>query len=106
VKNVVPFKAADEFANAGIKWTREPLTESERALREGFVTCESSCGMNGLVSLVLLALVTRRQGTVASDLQNAADFAEIMLGTQVAKHQRDALETVQAFLAESGPLWN
>lgn len=105
VKNVVPFKAPDEFANAGIKWTREPLSESERALREAFLTYETSCGHDGLASLLLLAIVSRRQGAVGSDLENAADFAEIMLAMQLRKHQCAVLEMLQAYLADHGPLW-
>jgi hypothetical protein len=106
VKNVVPFKCPDEFGNAGIEWTREPCQESERALREAFLTYESSCGPSGLISLLLLAIVTQRQGTVASDLRYAADFAEIMLAMKLRKHQCDALEIVRAYLEDRPPLWN
>jgi hypothetical protein len=102
MKNVVPFKACDEFANAGINWTREPLSEGERMLRETFLTYESSCGMNGLASLLLLAIVTRRQGVPASDLQNAADCAEVMLAMQLRKHQCDVLAMAQGYLAGRG----
>jgi hypothetical protein len=105
MKNVVPFKACDEFANVGIDWTREPLREDERILRETFLTYESSCGMHGLGSLLLLAIVTRRQGVPARDLQNAADFAEVMLAMQLRKHQCDVLQMARDYLAGRGPLW-
>ncbi len=105
MKNVVPFKSPDEFANAGIAWTSEPRHESERSLREAFLTYETSCGPNGLVSLLLLAIVSQRQGTVASDLRDAAALAEIMLAMQLRKHQCDVLETVQQYVTDRGPLW-
>jgi len=104
-KNVVPFKAPDKFTEAGIAWTREPQSERERALREAFLTYEASCGPNGLVSILLLALVTRRQGSIASDLQDAADHAEILLGMKLRNHQMDMLEMVQGHVWEQGPLW-
>ncbi|SRR5579884_2306518 len=105
MKNVVPFKSCDEFANAGIDWTREPLGEHERAVREAFLTYESSCGSQGLISLVLLAIVTRRHGQPAADLKNAADFAEVMLAMQVRKHQCDVLRMVEEYVDGRGPLW-
>ena len=61
--------------------------------------------MHGLVSLLLLATVTRRQGAVAQDLQDAADFAEILLVTKLAKHRINALNAVNACLSGGGPLW-
>jgi len=106
VRNVVPFKASESFERFGIDWTRDAVTEPERLLREAFLTYESSCGPNGLVSLVLLALVSRRQGTAAADLQAAADFAEIMLAMQLRKHQDDALGAVHAYLADGGAVWS
>lgn len=66
------------FERFGINWTREANAEGERSLREAFLTYETSCGSSGLVSLVLLAIVSRRQGTIAADLAAAADFAEVM----------------------------
>ena len=60
MRNVVPFKAPDTFTRVGIDWTRSAATERERKLREAFLTYESSCGSNGLVSLLLLATVSRR----------------------------------------------
>src|ERR1700737_2117369 len=56
VRNVVPFKAPETFERFGIEWTRTAANESERLLREAFLTYETSCGMNGLASLLLLAI--------------------------------------------------
>jgi hypothetical protein len=106
VKNVVPFKAPETFERFGIDWTRDAASNRERSLREAFLTYESSCGPNGLVSLVLLAIVSRRQGAVAEDLQAAADFAEIMLAMQLRKHQDDALAATESQLENHGPLWS
>jgi hypothetical protein len=61
MRNVVPFKAPNTFTRFGIDWTRAAATERERKLREAFLTYESSCGPNGLVSLLLLATVSRRK---------------------------------------------
>ena len=104
--NVVPFRAPESFARFGIDWTRDAKTEPERSLREAYLTFESSCGHDGLVSILLLAVVSRRQGAVAEDLQAAADFAEIILGMKLRKHRDDALEMVRDCLAEDGPLWS
>lgn len=106
VKNVVPFKAPHTFDRFGIDWTKDPKSERERALREAFLTYETSCGINGLASILLLATVSRRQGAVADDLQHAADFAEIMLAMQLGKHQAEALTTIEAHLAGGGALWS
>ena len=106
MKNVVPFKAPQTFQQFGIDWTRPAKTESERLLREAFLTYETSCGINGLVSLVLLAIVSKRQGAVADDLNAAADFAEGMLAMQLHKHQHDALAGVNAYLASGGSAWS
>jgi hypothetical protein len=105
IKNVVPFKAPDTFARLGIDWTRAATTERERLVREAFLTQESSCGISGLVSLLLLAVVSRRQGNVAEDLQSAADFAEIILAMELRKHQDDTLAAVQSYVAANGPVW-
>jgi hypothetical protein len=102
MKNVVPFKAPDTFERLGIDWTKEPTTERERLLREAFLGYESCCGPDGLISLVLLALVSHRQGGVATDLQAAADFAEIMLAMKARKHQGDALTAIHSYFTESG----
>jgi len=80
-------------------------TPAEQSLREAFLTYESSCGLNGLVSLLLLVTVSRRQGAVAEDLQAAADFAEVILAMQLRKHQSDVLELVQSCLARGDILW-
>jgi hypothetical protein len=104
-KNVVPFKAPETFERLGIDWTREAKTERERSLREAFLTYETSCGSSGLTSLVLLAIVSRRQGTLAADLAVAADFAEVMLATQLRKHVDDALLCVHSFLENGGSVW-
>jgi hypothetical protein len=103
--NVVPFKPCDAFAQAGIDWTREPCGERERSLREAFLTYESSSGTSGLVSLLLLAIVSRRQGAVAPDLQHVADLAEIMLSMKLRQHQCDVLQMTEAYVAENGPMW-
>ena len=105
MKNVVPFKAPETFERLGIDWTKDAVSERERLLREAFLTYETSCGQNGLVSLVLLALVSRRQGAVATDLQAAADFAEIILAMTVRKHQDDTLAAVESYLAGGGSVW-
>jgi len=100
--NVVPFRASETFEQYGIDWTKPAATERERALREAFLTYETSCGAEGLTSLVLLALVSRRQGAVAEDLQYAADLAEIVLSMKVREHQNDALAFACSHLAERG----
>jgi hypothetical protein len=106
MKNVVPFKQPEIFNRQGIDWTRSPATNAERALREAYLTYETSCGPDGLVSVLLLVTVTRRQSaTVSQDLQDAADFAEILLAIKLAKHQSDALNIANASVADSGPLW-
>ncbi len=104
--NVVPFKAPAKFARFGIDWTRQARTEAERSLREAFLTYEASSGPNGLVSILLLAVVSRRQGAVAEDLQGAADHAEILLGMKLQKHQGDALEAVHDYLTHGGAIWS
>ena len=83
MKNVVPFRAPAKFAQFDIDWTRAARTEAERSFREAFLTYESPCGPNGLVSILLLAIVSSRQGSVAEDLQAAADHAEILQGTKL-----------------------
>jgi hypothetical protein len=103
--NVVPFKPPETFDRFGIDWTQAARTEREQSLREAYLTYESSCGPNGLVSLLLLAMVCRRQGAIAEDLEAAADLAEIMLRMKLLKHQGAALETVHAYVTESGALW-
>ena len=105
MKDVVPFRALTKFAELGIDWTQAARTDSERSLREAFLTYELSCGPNGLVSVLLLAVVSRRQESVAEDLQAAADHAEILLGIKLRKHQGDALEAVQDYLAHGGMVW-
>ena len=60
MKNIVPFKQPEVFAAHGIDWARPPATKDEHTLREAYLTYESSCGPEGLVSLLLLATVTRR----------------------------------------------
>lgn len=105
-KNVVPFKAPDTFARLGIDWTRSATTERERLVREAFLTHETSCGTSGLVSLLLLAVVSRRQGAVAEDLQGAADFAEVILAMQLRKHQDDTLAAARSYVEAEGPVWS
>jgi hypothetical protein len=105
-RTVVPFKAPERFATVGIDWTRAARTEFERSLREAFLTYETSCGPTGLVSILLLAIVSRRQGMVAEDLQAAADYAEVLLGLKLHKHQSDALEAVHDYLAHGGTVWS
>jgi hypothetical protein len=56
--------------------------------------------------LLLLAAVSRRQGAVAEDLQGAADFAEVILATQLRKHQDDTLAAAQSYVETNGPLWS
>ena len=97
--NVVPFRASETFQQHGIDWTKPAATERERALREAFLTYESSCGPHGLTSLVLLALVSRRQGAVAEDLQYAANLAEVMLSMKLREHQNHALSLAASHLS-------
>jgi hypothetical protein len=106
MRNVVPFKAPDMFTRFGIDWTRAAATERERNLREAFLTYETSCGPNGLVSLLLLAAVSRRQGAVADDLQAAADHAETLPAMKLHKHQDDAMASMETYLAEGGIVWS
>jgi hypothetical protein len=100
--NVVPFKAPDTFKRFGIDWTRNATTESERTLRESYLKYETSCGPNGLVSVLLLATVSRRQGSVAADLQAAADFSEVILAMKLREHQTNTVEQVHTHLANGG----
>ncbi|HEY0395728.1 MAG TPA: hypothetical protein VGD01_14615 [Candidatus Elarobacter sp.] len=65
----------------------------------------SSCGPNGLVSLLLLATVARRRGSVATDLHDAADHAEIWLAIKLRTHVDDVLRGVAAHLESGDPLW-
>lgn len=104
--NVIHFRPPETFKRFDIDWTRAARSDPERSLREAFLTYESSCGPKGLVSILLLAIVSRRQGAVAEDLQAAADLAEIILAMKLRKHQDDALETVQAYLAQGGTVWS
>jgi hypothetical protein len=104
VRNVVPFKAPEPFRRAGIDWTRNAANEGERALREAFLSYESSCGASGLVSLLLLSIVSRREKAIGEDLQAAAGFAEIILAMQLHKHQSDALDMVQSCMINNGPI--
>ena len=106
MKNVVPFRPPAKFAQFDINWTRAAQTETERTLREAFLTYETSCGANGLVSILLLAIVSSRQGSVAEDLQAAADHAEILLGTKLWKHQHDTLDAVNEYLTLGGAVWS
>jgi hypothetical protein len=81
---------------------REPNQNERCAKRFSY---ETSCGPNGLVSILLLAIVSRRQGAVAEDLQAAADHAEILLGVKIRKHQHDALQAVHDYLAHGNMVW-
>jgi hypothetical protein len=103
-KNVVPFRAPEKFRRYGIDWTRNAASYGEQLLREAYLTYERACGQDGMVSILLLAVVCRRQSAVAEDLQSAADFAEIMLGMMLRKHRDDALEAVHAYLEHGGTL--
>jgi hypothetical protein len=104
--NVVPFRAPQVFERFGINWTRDATSDRERLLREAYLTRETSCGLHGLISVLLLAVVSRREGAVAEDLQAAADFAEIILGMKLHKHRQDTLEAVHAYLAQGGTVWS
>lgn len=105
MRNVVPFKAPEAFERFGLDWTRDAVTERERAMREAYLTYESSCGPDGLVSLLLLAAVSRRQGAVASDLHAAADHAETLLVVKLHNHRRAAMDAVEAHVSGGGPVW-
>lgn len=104
MRNVVPFKSPEPFTRLGIDWTREAASEAERSLRQAYLTYERGCGPNGLVSLLLLAAVSRRQGSVARDLQDASDYSEILLTFKLRTHQNRALEYVQSPAADDEPL--
>jgi hypothetical protein len=104
--NVVPFKAPAIFQQFDIDWTRDARTGPERSLRETFLTHEASCGPNGLVSILLLSIVSLRQGAVAEDLQAAADYAEVLLMTKLRKHQHDTLEAAYAYVRDGGAVWS
>lgn len=106
MRNVVPFKAPEIFQREGIDWTRQATTERERLVREAFLTHETSCGLSGLVSVLLLSVVSRRQGAIASDLQGAADFAEVILAMELRKHQDSALTAAGSHVASSGAVWS
>ena len=103
--NVVPFKACDAYDQAGIDWTREARSDRERVLREAYLTYESSAGTSGLVSLLLLGIVTRRQGAIAADLEYVANRAEIILSMKLRQRQCDVLKMLAEYVSESGPLW-
>jgi hypothetical protein len=105
VRNVVPFKAPEAFDRFGIDWTREAITERERAMREAYLTYESSYGPDGLVSLLLLAAVSRRRDAVATDLQAAADRAETLLAVKLHNHRTAAIDAVAAHVSGDGAMW-
>ena len=102
--NVVPFRPPEIFNRYRIEWTRDAATHRERSLREAFLTYERSCNPQGLTSLLLLAIVCRRRGSVAADLEAAAGFAEVMLGMTLHKHQHQVLEAIHDYLANNGAL--
>ena len=104
IRRAVPFKAPEPFDRAGITWTREPASERERNLRQAYLNYAKSSGREGLASILLLSLVSQRQGAVAADLADAAAFAEGMLCTLVRKHQENALYFVSLHL-EYGLVW-
>ena len=104
--NVVPFEPPEAFERFGIDWTQAARSECEQSLREAYLTYESSCGPNGLVSLLLLAVVSRRQGTIAEDLEAAADLAEIVLRMKLLNHQERALEMLHVYVTDGGTLWS
>ncbi len=84
MKNLVPFAAPARFAEFDIDWTRAARTETERRLRQAFLTYEMSCGPNGLVSILLLAIVSGRHASVPEDLEAGADHAEIFFACVAA----------------------
>ncbi|HZY96505.1 MAG TPA: hypothetical protein VFE35_05340 [Candidatus Cybelea sp.] len=102
MKNVVPFKAPETFERLGINWAKEPATEHERSLREAFLDYESCYLPDGLVSVLLLSIVCQRRGSIATDLQAAAEFAEIMLAIKSRKHQDDVMQAIHLCLTERG----
>jgi len=105
MKNVIPFKPPEGFEAHGIEWTREPVTDRERSLREAYLTYELSCGPDGLVSVLLLASVCRRTGTVAADLQSAAAHAEDLLTVKLVRHRTRAIEIAHDAIADGRLLW-
>lgn len=105
MKNVIPFKPTEQFESHGIDWRRQPATDRERSLRDAYLTYELSCGADGLVSVLLLATVCRRTGTVATDLQSAADRAEDLLGIKLVLHRMRAIETANDAIEDGRLLW-
>jgi hypothetical protein len=104
-RNVVPFRPSETFKRFGIDWTRDAANDGERTLREAYLTYELSCRQDGLVSILLLAIVSRRQGVVADDLQAAADFAEVVLSMTLREHRDDAIEAVHRYVVQVGTVW-
>jgi hypothetical protein len=84
MNDAVPIRAPTKFAELSIDWTQAARTEPERSLREAFLTYELSCGPNGLVSVLLLAMVSRRHGSI-DEIEASADHAEVLLGAQAAQ---------------------
>jgi hypothetical protein len=105
MKNVVPFRTT-EFTRLGIDWTKPARSDPERELREAYLTYESSCGTDGLMSVLLLTFVARRMGGIAPDLQHVAEFAEIILAAKLRPHQDDALSVVRSHIAEGRKFWS
>ena len=57
------------------------------------------------MSILLLAIVSQRQGAVAEDVRASADFAEVMLSMTLRKHRDDAREAVHADVTQGGKVW-
>ena len=57
------------------------------------------------MSLLLLGIVSRRQGAVATDLEYVADRAEIILSMKLRQHQCDVLKLLAEYVSENGPIW-
>jgi hypothetical protein len=54
----------------------------------------------------LLALKVYRQGSIAEDLQGAAEFAEMTLSIELGECQNDMLAAARAYAEVHGPLWS
>jgi hypothetical protein len=104
--NIVPFKPPETFKRLGIDWTRAAASQRERTLREAFLTYETSCGPDGLVAVLLLATVGRRQRSIADDLDAASKFAEVVLAMKLRKHQDDAITAMDAHVKTKGNVWS
>lgn len=103
--NVVPFKAPETFERFQIDWTKEAKTEAERALREAFLTYETSCGSSGLIRSCSSSRLSSA-GSGGGRSGRRRGLRRRMLAMQLRKHVDDALACVQLFLEHGGSVWD